>query len=143
MISTLDAIARVCHEVNRAYCQALGDNSQLAWDDAPEWQRASARAGVDLHCAGDFGPEASHAAWMQLKLDEGWIYGPIKDPERLEHPCMVPFAELPREQKAKDYIFRAIVHMLRPEVLEFPVLDVDIIDTGAVREFHFNNTPPA
>lgn len=35
----LDKIARVCHEVNRAYCQALGDNSQPAWEDAPAWQR--------------------------------------------------------------------------------------------------------
>jgi hypothetical protein len=32
----LNAIARACHEVNRAYCQALGDNSQPAWEDGPE-----------------------------------------------------------------------------------------------------------
>ena len=29
---TLNDIARVCHEVNRAYCQALGDNSQVEWN---------------------------------------------------------------------------------------------------------------
>ena len=39
----MDSIARVCHEVNRAYCQALGDDSQPTWEEAPEWQRASAR----------------------------------------------------------------------------------------------------
>ena len=109
----LDTIARVCHEVNRAYCQALGDDSQPAWDEAPEWQRSSARMGVDLHLMGDFGPEASHISWMNQKLDEGWKYGPVKNPEAKEHPCIVPFAELPREQQAKDYIFRAVVHALR------------------------------
>lgn len=109
----LDRIARVCHEVNRAYCQALGDNSQPAWEDAPEWQRASARMGVDLHTMGDFGPEASHISWMRQKQDDGWTYGPVKDPEAKQHPCMVPFAELPREQQAKDFIFRAVVHALR------------------------------
>ena len=111
----LDHIARVCHEVNRAYCEALGDHSQVPWEDAPEWQRESARMGVDLHLSGDFGPEVSHISWMSNKASEGWIYGPVKDPEKKKHPCMVPFGELPREQQAKDYIFRAIVHALRPK----------------------------
>ena len=109
----IEVIARVCHEVNRAYCQALGDMSQPAWEDAPEWQRVSARMGVDLHLSGDFGPEASHIGWMQQKLAEGWKYGPVKDPEKKEHPCMVPFDQLPREQQAKDFIFRSVVHALR------------------------------
>lgn len=108
-----DRIARTCHEVNRAYCAALGDWSQPAWEDAPEWQRASARMGVDLHTMGDFGPEASHISWLNQKLDEGWKYGPIKDADKKEHPCMVPFADLPAAQQAKDYIFRAVVHALR------------------------------
>jgi hypothetical protein len=118
----LDRIARVCHEANRAYCQALGDHSQPSWDDAPPWQRESARMGVDLHCSGDFGPEASHISWMQQKLAEGWTYGPVKNPDAKEHPCMVPYAELPREQQAKDFIFRAIVHAMRDEPKASPVL---------------------
>jgi hypothetical protein len=109
----IDSIARVCHEVNRAYCEALGDDSQLPWGDAPGWQRESARMGVDLHLSGDFGPEASHIGWMQEKLANGWTYGPVKDPAKLQHPCMVPFADLPREQQAKDFIFRAVVHALK------------------------------
>jgi len=109
----LDAIARVCHEVNKAYCEALGDNSQPTWEDAPAWQRESARMGVDLHLMGIFGPEASHISWMNQKLEDGWTYGPVKDPEAKQHPCMVPFDQLPREQQAKDYIFRAVVHALK------------------------------
>lgn len=110
---TLEQIAKAAHEVNRAYCQALGDNSQPAWEDAPEWQRSSARMGADLHLMGDFGPEASHISWMQQKLDEGWRYGSVKDPVARTHPCMVPFAELPPAQQAKDYIFRAVVHQFK------------------------------
>ncbi len=114
MIITREEIARVCHEVNRAYCQALGDHSQPTWEDAPQWQRESARLGVHLHCDNDVGPEASHSSWMAEKVKDGWIYGPTKRPERKEHPCMVPFYQLPPEQRAKDYIFRAVVHALRP-----------------------------
>lgn len=109
----MDAIARVAHEVNRAYCQALGDNSQPSWEDAPEWQRESARMGVDLHTMGDFGPEASHISWMNQKLADGWKHGPVKDADKKEHPCLVPFAELSVAQQAKDFIFRAVVHALR------------------------------
>lgn len=107
-----EQIARICHEVNRAYCQALGDNSQVSWEDAPEWQRESARMGVDLHIMGEFGPEASHISWMKQKLETGWQYGPVKDEAKKEHPCLVPFEQLPVEQQAKDYIFRAIVHAI-------------------------------
>jgi hypothetical protein len=106
-------IARVCHEVNRAYCESMGDFTHLSWDDAPEWQRASARMGVDLHTMGNFGPEASHASWMRQKVDDGWVYGAYKDVESKRHPCIMPFADLPREQQAKDFIFRAVVHALR------------------------------
>lgn len=108
-----DEIARVAHEVNRAYCEALGDNSQPAWEDAPQWQRDSARMGVALHTANDVGPEASHESWMAQKIADGWVYGPVKDPEAKQHPCIVPFGELPREQQAKDYLFRAVVHAMR------------------------------
>lgn len=106
-------IARVCHEVNRAYCESLGDHSQPAWEDAPEWQRTSAVNGVRLHINNpDAGPQASHESWMAEKLADGWVYGPEKRPDLKQHHCLVPFSELPREQQAKDYIFRAVVHAL-------------------------------
>lgn len=106
-------IAQVCHEVNRAYCAALGDHSQPAWNDAPDWQQESALLGVNLHLSGDHGPEASHASWMKQKVDEGWVYGAYKDPENKRHHCIVPFDQLPREQQAKDFIFRGVVHALK------------------------------
>jgi len=106
-------IARVCHEVNRAYCQSLGDNSQPAWEDAPDWQCNSALAGVTF-IAGNprAGPSASHESWLGEKARDGWKYGPVKDPEKKEHPCFVPYGDLPAEQKAKDYIFGAVAREL-------------------------------
>src|SRR5688572_20112448 len=110
-----EEIARVAHEVNRAYCQALGDNSQPTWEDAPEWQRSSAANGVRFHADNpDAGPDHSHNAWLADKKADGWKYGPVKNPDAKEHPCFVPYDELPAEQKAKDFIFRAICHALLP-----------------------------
>jgi hypothetical protein len=106
-----EEIARVCHEVNRAYCKALGDNSQPEWNLAPQWMRESALRGVQLHVENpDASAEASHISWMNQKLEEGWKYGPVKDMIKKEHPCMVPFHELNTDQQAKDHIFRQIVH---------------------------------
>jgi hypothetical protein len=110
---TPEQIARVAHEVNRAYCRALGDTSQTTWEDAPQWQRDSAVHGVYFHLDNPTaGPSASHDSWLAEKRAAGWKYGPVKNSERREHPCFVPYEELPIEQQAKDFIFAAIVHAL-------------------------------
>lgn len=107
-------IARVAHEINRAYCASLGDTSQPAWEDAPEWQQQSAIAGVEMHLANpDATPEQSHESWLAQKVAAGWVYGEVKDAEKKEHPCCRPYDELPAEQKSKDYLFRSVVHMLK------------------------------
>ena len=94
---------------------SLGDLSQPSWDDAPDWQKQSAITGVNLHTKNtEAGVEASHESWMKEKVDDGWVYGEKKDPEAKPptHHCIVPFDQLPKEQQAKDFIFRAVVHAL-------------------------------
>lgn len=105
-------IARVCHEANRALQLALGeDNPSPHWDDAPEWERESAVAGVDQAIAGAT-PEQLHQSWYEFKQDHGWSYGEVKDGEAKTHPCLVPYAELPADQRLKDELFAAIVGAL-------------------------------
>ncbi len=108
---TMEDIARIAHEVNKGYCESQGDFSQVDWDAAPEWQKNSSRAGVRAHLAagGRMTPEDSHRSWMNQKLIDGWKFGPVKDEVQKTHPCMVPYAELPATQRAKDYIFKAVV----------------------------------
>jgi len=104
----VEACARAAHEVNRAYCLAMGDESQPPWESAPEWQRASALKGVAGAIAGNT-PERSHEGWLAEKAATGWKYGPVKDPEKKEHPCFVPYAELPPAQRHKDLLFVTVV----------------------------------
>lgn len=103
-----EACARAAHEANRAYCIAIGDTSQPSWDDAPDWQKSSAANGVVGVLIGNT-PEQSHESWLSEKRATGWEYGPVKDPKKKEHPCFVPYAELPSEQRAKDHLFVAVV----------------------------------
>jgi hypothetical protein len=107
----VEACARAAHEANRAYCLAIGDASQAHWEDAEEWQRESARNGVVVALGGAT-PEHQHAAWLADKAAAGWKYGPVKDPEKKEHPCFVPYAELPENQKAKDQLYISSVRCM-------------------------------
>lgn len=114
MTIEIEEVARICHEVNRALCNALGDTSHRPWEEAPLWQRLSAIAGVRAHMYGEVStPEESHNLWLAHKQRDGWKYGPVKDAEKREHPCMVPYNQLPPEQRAKDFIFTAIVKTLQ------------------------------
>ena len=107
---TVEQIAHIVHEANRAYCQTIGDNSQPSWEEAPKWQRDSAWKGVDgILTRRIQTPEDAHRSWLAEKAQTGWTYGAVKDAERKTHPCFVPYAELPAEQQAKDAIFFAIV----------------------------------
>lgn len=108
---SIEQIAKICHQANKAYCESVDDNSQVNWEDAPEWQRYSAILGVQFNLDNpDAPPSASHDSWLKVKLEDGWKYGEVKDVEKKEHPCCVPYDELPDYQKVKDSLFKAIVH---------------------------------
>jgi hypothetical protein len=104
----IEACAHIAHEANRAYCIATGDTSQPSWDDAPDWQKSSA-IHVVSSALGGATPEQAHESWLSEKRATGWKYGPVKSPEKKEHPCFVPYAELPPSQRAKDDLFVAVV----------------------------------
>lgn len=110
----IQAIAKVCHEVNRGYCIALGDLTQKAWEDAPDWQRASAIKGVEFAMANpDATPEESHESWLAEKRATGWKYGPIKNEVGRQHPCFLPYEQLPAAPRLKDSLFLTVVRALK------------------------------
>lgn len=115
--------ARAAHEANRAYCLAIGDNSQVSWDDAPDWQRKSCINGVIGVIEKGNSPAASHQSWLIEKESQGWKYGPVKDAAKKEHPCMLPYEKLPADQAVKDHIFvRVVSTMCSPMLTENEVV---------------------
>lgn len=116
----IEVMAAASHMANRAYCLAIGDESQPVWADAPDWQKDSARNGVEGVLSGNT-PEQSHESWLIEKTKTGWKYGAVKDPEKKEHPCYVPYHELPLEQKRKDDIFVSTVNALASVLHPTPV----------------------
>lgn len=115
---TVEDVAKICHSANKILCQANGDWSQPVWANAPDWQRASAIDGVKFLLDNpDAGPGDSHRNWLVMKEKEGWVYGPVKDPAKKEHPCIMHFDDLPPFQQAKDHLFCGIVRSLQDFVV--------------------------
>lgn len=110
----VETAAQIAHEVNRGYCASLGDFSHKPWDQIDEDLQRSALEGADHVLAEKItSPEKSHEGWSETKIRQGWKYGPAKDPKKKEHPCLVPFDELPPEQKLKDTLFISAVNSVR------------------------------
>ena len=43
-----------------------------------------------------------HEIWSQTRISQGWIYGPERNDSEKKHPCLVPYEELPEEEKLYD-----------------------------------------
>lgn len=105
--------ACVCHEANRALQLEFSEIPSPPWDEAEEWMRESSYNGVLFLVKN---PESSFAAlhdnWVLDKLADGWRYGPIKNTDTKEHPCLVDYNDLSIQQRRKDMLFKAIVTAL-------------------------------
>jgi ryanodine receptor 2 len=43
-----------------------------------------------------------HEVWAQSRMEQGWTYGPERNDQLKQHPCLVPYEQLPEEEKAYD-----------------------------------------
>jgi len=103
-------VAKTCHEVNRAFCrEVLMDHSHLPWEQTPQELKDSIFSGVCAHFDDpELTPEASHRKWVEYKTAEGWKFGNHKDAEAKTHPCMLPYDQLHKHDRAKDHLFAAV-----------------------------------
>ncbi len=43
-----------------------------------------------------------HDIWAIGRINEGWTWGPIRNDELKQHPCLIPYADLPESEKEYD-----------------------------------------
>lgn len=46
--------------------------------------------------------ENVHEVWAEGRIRAGWTYGPVRDDAKKQTPCLVPYAQLPEEEKEYD-----------------------------------------
>ncbi len=90
--------------------------------------------GADLTALTERLAENAHETWARERLSQGWSWGPERDDARKLHPCLVPYAELPEEEKAVDRAaamgtVRAIVAL------------GGSVEVGGVAAFHAGQAP--
>ena len=44
----------------------------------------------------------AHEVWARQRLADGWKHGPRRDDQKKEHPCLVPYEQLPESEKVYD-----------------------------------------
>ena len=137
----LEDLAEAAHEIYREGVQTRGEETyaaSLAYGDLPEDLQEQNRQNVrdipsKLTKVGyamiparsneppfNFPGEAleqlaeiEHERWMQVKLAHGWRYAPETDPDKKLNQCLLPWDELPEDEKEKDRdLVRGIPKML-------------------------------
>ena len=43
-----------------------------------------------------------HEVWAETRIKQGWTYGLERNDELKTHPCLIPYEELPEEEKEYD-----------------------------------------
>ena len=43
-----------------------------------------------------------HEVWSEGRIKQGWTYGEQRNDELKTHPCLVPYKDLPEEEKEYD-----------------------------------------
>ena len=109
---TIEQLARVGYEANRAYARSLGERIPPGGTAEPVdrdiWTRA-ARFHLDNP---DAHPWDLHGYWLAQEQEAGWSYGPVLDNAAKRHPHHVPWDRLPEPQQRKVTMFAAIVRSL-------------------------------
>ncbi len=77
------------------------------WDDRDIAFKKQFLEVIKRQCGNDKfkSAEEAHNSWWEEHIKMGWTYGEKRDPEKKIHPDMVPFNELPKDERDKDEIF--------------------------------------
>ena len=43
-----------------------------------------------------------HEVWAETRIKQGWTYGEQRNDEIKTHPCLIPYEDLPEEEKEYD-----------------------------------------
>lgn len=102
-------IAQIIYDANGALCRNNNED-WIPWEKLTEEQQKGYEKAVLMKLANpSMTPKEQHESWLSTRISEGWVYGEVKDVEKKESPCLVPYEELPLNQRVKDHLFASIV----------------------------------
>ena len=104
------ACTRTAHEVNRVYCESLGDMTQCPWVEISEEQQAEAVKVLRAHIHNVYlPPQESHELWVKQMVSLGWKHGKEHNSTNKTHPLLLPYESLSELDKTKQALFKVSV----------------------------------
>jgi hypothetical protein len=76
---------------------------------------SSVRLNENLSTLVEFLAKNTHDNWAAQRMAHGWHYGPKRNDEKKEHPCLVPYEQLSESEKEQDRI--AVRELLKMMIL--------------------------
>lgn len=126
-------IGSVIHAALNAAMGALTGAAVVEWDATDDAYREKVVGAVQFAIDNPgLTPEQQHEQWREARIAEGWTLAEVHAAEKKQSPLLVPYAELPPEQRTKD----ALVHRLVLVLKDIPDAD------EAVEAFRANLPPP-
>lgn len=58
--------------------------------------------GDDILALSELLARNAHDVWARERMKQGWVYGPVRDDGKKEHPCLLPYEALPESEKEYD-----------------------------------------
>lgn len=56
----------------------------------------------DILDIAEFIARNTHEVWARQRIEDGWVYGEVRDDEKKTHPCIVPYEQLSESEKQYD-----------------------------------------
>lgn len=109
----IEKVAKVCHSVNKGYCDIRRDMLHPPWEECNEQYRQSIIDRVKFHADNpDATPKTAHNDWVEGKIAEGWRWAPTECARLKLHPLVTDYDNLPFEQRVKDALFISVCRVM-------------------------------
>lgn len=112
-LRVIHEIARVAHEAVCGVRLGFGEGESVPWSDtSPEEKSMASHMVVTIMRRPHLDSEQLHQDYCNDMVAKGWQYGPEHDAAAKLSPLLVPFGQLPVEQRVEDQVFRQVVMAL-------------------------------
>lgn len=114
---TNEQIAKIVYDIYSKVIKCVEGVTVSAWEEADILIREQITSCVNFYVSNpELGPEDAHVLWLDSMKDDGWVYAPVANYEKKEHPYIVDYDKIPNGQRWKDAFYHALVIVLFNEV---------------------------
>lgn len=101
----IDALSRESHRAISDFRVSIGEDALPPWAPSTAEEIGQKRSGIEAALSG-VTPEQQWREWSAMRREQGWKYGPVRDPVKKEHPSLVDdYSMLSPAERQKDEVY--------------------------------------